>query len=154
MSLKTSGAVELTLARSVVDGAATVSSGWRLRSHSMPTEPLVLHKEGAAWAKGPATHTGVFKHGHVTGPIRDVFHEPITFVYADGDEVRTNEKVARAFADRPGIPAGYPMMTDTEFLARKEPLANDRALFLVGRTNKVLAALEAAGCRSASTQGR
>ncbi len=33
-------------------------------------------------------------------------------------------------------------MSDAEFIARNEPLANERALFLVGRTNKVLQALE------------
>lgn len=107
-------------------------------------EPVILHRSGAGWEKGPAVHGGAYKHGHVTGPFRDVFHEPITFVYADGDEARANLQVAKAFAERPGIPASYPLLSDTEFLARHEPLANDRALFLVGRDNKVLRALEAA----------
>ncbi len=38
----------------------------------------------------------------------------------------------------------YPLISDAEFLARGEPLANDRALFLVGnaKSNQVLRALE------------
>lgn len=105
-------------------------------------EPLVLHREGSAWKKGAPTHDGVVKSGRVTGPIRDVFYEPILFVWADGDEARANEEVARSFAKiRGGVFVSYPIMSDTQFFESKEPLANDRALFLVGRTNKVLAAL-------------
>ena len=108
-------------------------------------EPLALHREAAgSWTKGAATHEGAIKHGHVSGPIRDVFHEPILFVYASDEDARVNERVARGFAERPGVPTAYPVMSDAEFLARGEALANDRALFLVGRTNKVLAALASA----------
>jgi len=130
-------------------------------------EALVLHREGTAWKKGAHAPPGSAaasggdlpvaslgrgrfappgKHGNVAGPIRDVFHEPITFVWADGgDDARANEHVARSFAKvRPGVKVGYPIMSDVDFLAKNEPLANDRALFLVGRTNKVLAAIEAA----------
>lgn len=106
------------------------------------TEAVVAHREGTAWKKGPAQHAGVIKRGAVTGPLRDVFYEPILFVWADGDEARANQEVARAFAKiRWGVHVAYPMMSDTEFLAKNEPLAHDRALFLVGRGNKVLAAL-------------
>ena len=105
-------------------------------------EAVTMHREGTAWKKGAATHAGAFKHGSVTGPIRDVFNELVLFVYADGPETRANEEVAKAFARiRYGVNVSYPMMSDTEFLAKKEPLANDHALFLVGRDNKVLAAL-------------
>ena len=141
VQITAAGAAQLTLA---VDRPVNVTIDGSSLSFAAD-EPVVMHRSGTAWEKGPAVHAGTFKHGRVTGPIRDVFHEPITFVYADGDEARANLQVARSFAERPGIPASYPMMTDTEFLARKEPLANDRALFLVGRDNKVLSALEAAG---------
>jgi hypothetical protein len=51
--------------------------------------------------------------------------------------------VARHFAKiRGGVQVAYPIVSDTEFLATNEPLANDRALFLVGRTNRVLSAIE------------
>ena len=135
------GAAQLTLG---VDRPVTVAiEGVTLAFGA--DEPVVMHRSGSGWEKGPAVHAGAFKHGRVTGPIRDVFHEPITFVYADGDEARANFQVAKKFAERPGIPTDYPMMTDTEFLVRKEPLANERALFLIGRENKVRKALESAG---------
>ena len=115
-------------------------------------EPMVLGRApgagGAAargaWRKGALTHGGPFKHGSVTGPIRDVFAEPILFVYGSSDDdARANEQVARHFAKiRAGVQVAYPIMSDAEFLEQNQPLANDRALFLVGRTNKVLAALE------------
>jgi poly(3-hydroxybutyrate) depolymerase len=111
-------------------------------------EPLVFHKEDGAWKKGPAAHERPWKRGEVTGPFRDVFRSPILFVYGTADPAfaRANEEVARAFATiRWGISVKYPMMSDAEFLARGEALANDRALFLVGgaRSNRVVRALEA-----------
>jgi hypothetical protein len=102
------------------------------------------HDTGRTWRKGAAETGAPRKRGHVTGPIRDVFHEPLLFVYAADEDARTNEHVARSFADRPGIALSYPVMSDADFLAGKEALANDRALVLVGRGNKVLAALEEA----------
>ncbi len=110
-------------------------------------EPIVLGREtgSGSWRKGPLPHAEIVKHAKVTGPIRDVFSEPILFVYGDGDDALANEQVARAFAKiRAGVHVAYPVMSDTEFFTSHEPLANDRALFLVGRTNKVLASLERA----------
>ncbi len=111
------------------------------------SEPIVLGREGGGrsgvWRKGAVTHASVFKHGKVTGPIRDVFSEPILFVYGAEEDARANEQVARHFSRiRPGVTVAYPIMSDVEFFAKNEPLANDRALFLVGRKNSVLAALE------------
>jgi hypothetical protein len=53
--------------------------------------------------------------------------------------------VARAWAQiRYGTTVSYPVISDAEFYARGEPLANDHALFLVGnaRSNRVVRALE------------
>jgi predicted esterase len=149
----TSGVSQITFARDpqlLGTGAVTVTiDGQRVAFDD--SEEIVLGREaaagtprGGAWKKGPLVHAGMFKHGTVTGPIRDVFSEPILFVYATDDpEARANEQVARAFARiRPGVQVAYPVMSDAEFLAKNEALANDRALFLVGRTNRVLAALE------------
>jgi hypothetical protein len=64
----------------------------------------------------------------------------------DPAQTRANEEVARAFATvRAGVTVKLPIMSDADFLARGEALANDRALFLVGnaRSNRVLRALEA-----------
>jgi hypothetical protein len=107
----------------------------------------VFHKENGAWAKGPATHEGPWKRGDLTGPFRDVFRAPLLFVYGEDDpaQARANEEVARAFAKiRAGVLAHFPIMSDTEFLARRESLGNDKGLFLVGnaRSNRVVRALE------------
>jgi predicted esterase len=112
-------------------------------------EPIVLHRAGTAWVAGLAPHDSAFKHGDVTGPIRDAFHEPLLFVYGADDptQTRANEEVARSWASmRGGIDVKYPVMSDTEFFAKNEPIANPRALFLVGnaRSNKVVRALEPA----------
>ncbi len=151
----TSGISQLTFARDpqvVGDGAVAVTvDGQRLAFDE--GEPLVLGREppagsargGGTWHKGARTHAGVFKHGSVTGPIRDVFSEPTLFVYgaSRADEARANEQVARSFAKiRPGVQVAYPVMSDAEFFAKNEPVANERALFLVGRDNRVLAELE------------
>ena len=147
-----SGIAQLTFTRDdqlVGSAAVTVTiDGQQLAFDE--NEPIVLGRTGAGraatWKKGALVHAGPFKHGSVTGPIRDVFADPILFVYGAGDdEARANEQVARHFAKiRAGVQVAYPVISDAEFLARNEPLANDRALFLVGRTNKVLAALEQA----------
>jgi hypothetical protein len=113
-------------------------------------EPIEIHRavgDSSPWQAGPATHLGLFKHGTVTGPIRDVFHEPITFVWgaADPAQARANEWVAREWARvQPGVRVDYPVMSDTEFLGAGEPIANDRALFLVGnsKSNAVLREIE------------
>lgn len=111
-------------------------------------DPLSLHAEGDGWKAGPAHHEGLYKHGNVTGPIRDAFHEPLLFVYgaADPSVARANEEVARAWAQiRYGVTVRYPIMSDAEFFAANQPLANDRSLFLVGnaRSNRVVRELEA-----------
>ena len=149
----TSGISQLTFARDpqlLGDAAVTITvDGQRVTFDE--NEALVLGREppaggarGGTWRKGPRAHAGLFKHGTVTGPIRDVFSDPILFVYGASDgEARANEQVARAFAKiRPGVQVAYPVLSDAEFLAKNEPLANERALFLVGRENRVLAALE------------
>ncbi len=146
IALTTSGVAAMTLARDekLVDPRAPVTvtaDGVTLAFEE--GEALSFHKApGGAWEKGPAMHERPVKRGRISGPLRDVFHEPLLFVYAADDEAPVNERVARGFADRPGIATSYPIMSDVEFLARSEPLANERALFLVGRNNKVLAALD------------
>jgi hypothetical protein len=121
-----------------VDGATLPFAG---------NEPAVMHLEGGTWKPGAAAHAGAYKHGEVTGPIRDAYHAPLLFVYGANDpaEARANEEVARAWAaDGWGIVVHYPVMSDAEFFAQGEPLANDRALFLVGnaRSNRVVRAIE------------
>lgn len=148
IALTTRGVSALTLARrgALVDLEATITvtvDGTALAFE--PGEPLALSKRAdGAWERGAAKHDRLVKRGRVTGPIRDAFHEPLLFVYGGGDDARANERVARGFAERPGVVTSYPVISDAEFLARGEPFANERALFLVGRANKVLAALDSA----------
>jgi hypothetical protein len=110
-------------------------------------EPAMMHREAGVWTRGAASHLGPYKHGELTGPLRDAYHSPLLFVYGadDPSQTRANEEVARAWAlVGTSIAEHYPIMSDATFLAEGEPLANDRALFLVGnaRSNRVLRALE------------
>jgi predicted esterase len=110
-------------------------------------EGLEVHKEGGAWHAGPAPHAGLAKRGTVTGPIRDVFFEPLLFVWGASDpaQARANEEAARGWARvRWGVHVDYPIVSDVEFLARGESLANDRALFLIGnaQSNRLVRELE------------
>src|SRR6185295_6727660 len=117
----TSGISQLTFAR---DGEAFASAGVTVTIDGQQVtfdegETLVLGREPAGrtgkWRKGALVHAGAFKHGTVTGPIRDVFSEPILFVYGAGDDdARANEQVARSFAKiRAGVQVAYPVMSDT-----------------------------------------
>ena len=110
-------------------------------------EAVEAHREGDAWKAGPAVHAGLHKHGTVTGPIRDVLHEPVLFVWGASDpaQAKANEETARGWARvRWGVHVDYPVMSDAEFEARGEALANDRALFLVGNaaSNRLVRELE------------
>jgi poly(3-hydroxybutyrate) depolymerase len=109
--------------------------------------PIEMHLEGAEWRAGPAPLEGAQKHGDVAGPLRDIFHGPVLLVYGASDptEARANEEVARRWAHLGwGVRVDYPVMSDVEFEARGESLANDAGLFLVGsaRTNRLVRALE------------
>lgn len=110
-------------------------------------EPIELYREHGAWKAGVAPREGAYKHAAVTGPIHDVFHEPLLFVWGASDpgQARANEEAARGWARvRNGVRVDYPVMSDAEFFARGEPMANDRALFLVGNasSNRVVRELE------------
>ncbi len=110
-------------------------------------EPLELHRDGLQWRAGPATYATPHKQGHVTGPLRDVLHEPVLFVWGASDpaQARANEEVAHAWAHvRSGVRIDYPVMSDAEFAARGEGLDNERALFLVGnaKSNRLVRELE------------
>lgn len=149
----TTGVADLAFDRDTdrIDDAAPVSlvvDGTHLTFQA--GDPIRLHRDAsgsAPWHAGPATHVGLYKHGTVTGPLRDVFHEPLLFVWGASDpaQARANEEVARAWARvHPGVHVAYPMMSDEEFFASGQVLANDKALFLVGNaaSNRVVRALE------------
>jgi predicted esterase len=142
------GALGLDRDRVLIDDAAPVTVGIdQSKIVFQAGEPIELHRERSAWKAGPATHEGQCKQRTTTGPIPDVFNEPLLFVWGASDpaQARANEETARAWARiRSGVRVDFPVWSDTEFFARGEPIANDRALFLVGnaRSNRVVYELE------------
>jgi predicted esterase len=116
-----------------------------------PSAPITAYKSGSAWKAGarpapsdPAAGTRLTKHARLSGPIRDVFFEPLIFVYGtlDPAQTRANRETARAWARiRWGMDARYPIVADTELDDR---LAESHSLVLVGNSssNRVLRELE------------
>lgn len=112
-----------------------------------PDVPLEMHVDIDGWRTGPSPHANVVKRKNITGPIRDAFSEPLLFVYgaSDSAQTRANLEVAKDWARiRYGVDVRYPIMSDVEFLARGESIANEKSLFLVGnsKSNRVLASIE------------
>jgi predicted esterase len=156
MNVVTHGVRALGLDRDavLVDDAAPVAvSIDGDRATFQAGEPIELRRvpdpDGgrAAWRPAPRPAAGERKAGTITGPIHDVFHEPILFVWGASDpaQARANEEVAHAWARvRWGVHVAYPVESDTDFYARGEALANDRALFLVGnaQSNRLVRELE------------
>ena len=106
-----------------------------------------MHADTNGWQVGAAPHANVVKRANITGsPIRDAFSEPLLFVYgaSDATQTRANFEVAKDWARiRGGVDVHYPIMSDDEFFARGESIANDKSLFLIGnaKSNRVVAAL-------------
>ncbi len=140
----TSGASAIAFERdaSLVDATSAMDVNVDGQSLTFkPTDAIVMHKNGNAWTPGAATHDGTWKRGEITGPIHDAFHAPLMFVWGASDpaQARANEEVARAWAAiRGGVSVRYPVISDVEFFARGENLANERALFLVGNAKSNL----------------
>lgn len=94
---------------------------------------------------------GLHKGGHIAGPIRDVWNEPLVFVFGSQDPKQTeaNKVVAKALASvRRGVEVDYPIMSDRDYLAKVAAEAKGqggslsllrRSLVLVGnaRSNSV-----------------
>jgi predicted esterase len=134
--------------RVLIDDAAPVTvTADQTRLVFQAGEPIELYRDHGTWRAGVPVYETVHKQGAVTGPIPDVFHEPLLFVWGASDpkQARANEETARAWARvRSGVRVDYPVWSDTEFFSRNEPIANDRALVLVGnaRSNRVVRELE------------
>jgi len=112
-----------------------------------PGSLLAMHLESDGWHSGAARHPNIVKRGHIAGPIRDAFSEPLLFVYGASDpaQTRANREVAKAWSEiRYGVDVHYPILSDIEFFARNEPIANAKSLFLIGnaKSNRVLQAIE------------
>jgi hypothetical protein len=64
---------------------------------------------------------------------------------SDPSQARANEEVARGWARvHPGVRVSYRVLSDDEFFAAGESVANDKALFLVGNaaSNRVVREIE------------
>ncbi|APS00380.1 hypothetical protein BCY86_06585 [Pajaroellobacter abortibovis] len=112
-----------------------------------PDEPIHMHQVNHQWFKGKAERPLLWKKKGLSGPFRDIFHEPLLFVYGASipEQASIHREIAQAFASvRGGVTTRYPILSDTEFFERKEPLANSRCLFLIGNSasNRVVRALE------------
>lgn len=85
--------------------------GWRLATRRWP-------EEGA-------------RRAGVSGPIRDVYHEPLTFVVGtqDPDHTMINRLVARRWAHPEGWIVDYPIVDDVQVTPQ---MIQDRVLVLVG----------------------
>lgn len=103
---------------------------------------LTGHRENNTWVAG--TREEPRKKGKITGPIRDVWNDPLQVVYGTEDETQTavNLEVARAFATiRWGVDVSYPIVRDVDI----DPnLAPTRATIVIGNAkgNRYLRALE------------
>ncbi len=132
------------------DGPLTIAiaDGTKKSSIDVPAgEPVDLVRGAAGSLERGKTSAG--KHDAIIGPFRDAFHEPLLFVYGTCilDETRLHREVAEAWAKRrSNVEVTYPILSDVEFLAQKQALGNERALFLIGdaRTNAVTAQFDGA----------
>src|SRR5207248_10185990 len=118
--LKTRGVSALRLDRdpALIDADAEVAlvvDGKKLDVDA--SDAIALHRDGDAWTFGPAPTDAIYKEGHVTGPIRDVWNEPLQIVYgaSDPNQVMANREVAKALGRiRWGVDVDYPMLRDDE----------------------------------------
>ncbi len=103
--------------------------------------PLTIERDGETWraATQPWPQPGTRRAG-ASGPIRDVFEEPLTFVVGTQDEDHTliNRLVAARWSHPKGWIVDYPIVDDVDVT---EAMSAERALVLIGppSSNSVLA---------------
>jgi predicted esterase len=106
--------------------------------------PIAAYKASGGWKAGTKAQPPGNKRTGLSGPIRDVFFEPLVFVYGtqDAAQTRANRETARAWARiRWGVDARYPIVADTDV---DDQLAENHSLVLVGNaeSNAVVRDLE------------
>lgn len=146
-TLTTSNVRELLLDR-IESGVGDVAVRVTLDGASLEytqAELLAAHKdERGVWNKG-ALSDAPAKRGLRTGPFRDLYHEPLAFVFGTRDPAFTaaNEEVARHLSRvKPGVRVDYPVLRDDEAAGK---IAPGTSVVLVGpaRSNSMRAALDA-----------
>lgn len=103
--------------------------------------PLTIERDGDGWrAATQAWPEPGTRRAGVSGPIRDVFHEPLTFVVGTQDEDHTliNRLVAARWAHPKGWIVDYPIVDDVDVT---DAMMAERTLVLIGppSSNAVLA---------------
>lgn len=107
--------------------------------------PLTIEEADGAWRLATRSwpEEGSRRAG-VSGPIRDVFHEPLTFVIGtqDPDHTLINRLVAERWAHPKGWIVDYPIVDDVDVT---DEMMSERALVLIGppASNSVHARLAA-----------
>ena len=110
-----------------------------------PGQPIRAFRDDNRWKPGKREAAGMFKRAGLSGPVRDVFFEPLIFVCGTQDpaQTRANRETARAWERvRYGVDTRYPIIADTDLT---DALAEAHSLVLVGNasSNKVVRALDA-----------
>ncbi|MBI5531921.1 MAG: prolyl oligopeptidase family serine peptidase [Deltaproteobacteria bacterium] len=109
------------------------------------SETIEAHRSEGKWVKGPAPQRqGLSKTAHLSGPIHDIYLEPLIFVYGTRDPsmTRASYEVAKAFAEPPyGVELRWPIVADVDL---DETAAAGHSLFLVGnaKSNSWIKSLE------------
>lgn len=106
--------------------------------------PIAAHRADAHWVAGPLERAAGSKRPGLSGPIRDVFHEPLVFVVGTRDpaSTRANLAVARHLATvRFGVDVAYPIVGDDDL---DDATAASHSLVLLGdaKSNRLVRDLE------------
>lgn len=107
-------------------------------------EPIAMARRAGKWSKGSAFEVnGIMKRRGLSGPIHDLFFEPLVVVVGTRDPslTRANYEVAQAFADpAAGVEAKWPIVADVDL---DEATEASHALLLVGnaRSNAYVASI-------------
>jgi len=96
-----------------IDGQQLVKNGKRWETAPLPDQRSVSQQATDQRATSGAPLT---KHRGSSGPIRDVFNEPLIFSYGtlDPSMTRANREVAEALTARARGDLAYPVLADTE----------------------------------------
>lgn len=94
--------------------------------------PLSLHRTAEGWEPSPSEYPPLgHKRPGASGPIRDVFHDPLIFVVGTQDpgHIVINRRVAEYWANPHGWIADYPIVEDTHVT---DEMIRDHTLVLIG----------------------
>jgi hypothetical protein len=100
-----------------------------------PAESIQAYRDDGGWKRGVREPSALGKRAGLSGPMRDVFFEPLLFVYGtlDPAQTRANHETARAWARiRFGVDARYAIIADVDLT---DELAETHSLVLVGNAS-------------------